>query len=365
MFRQGGDMKRDMKLVAAATVAAILAGCASGGGGGGTSRTGDGGLDEFASALLCVYSLGFACTQKTAKSSGSSSSASAYLSLDDYLSGTYLTPTNFTRWSAAPRDRYAEPYGPKTNVDYSGQFDSVAPAHYQVSERVYMMYDDNHQLYLFGDLPDGRLFTNLSQAAHEEIDVVLDGNVGSYTQSPFTSAASSIAIVANPYIAGWDYQSFGVWNTQAPGGDGGTIGAHSFGAATPASAVPLSGAANFVGKLGGLYISPAGEGSTGAADVTVNADFSTRSLSFASSNTVTMRNLATAMPAPNLNLSGTLNYASGSNTFSGTLTSAGGTMSGTSNGQFYGPNAEELGGVFVVKSPTTVETFTGAYGAKR
>ena len=361
-------MKREMKLVAVAAAAAILAGCASGGGGGGTGRAGDDGLDEFARGLLCVYSLGFACPQKTTTSSGSSSSASAYWSPDDYLSGNYQTPTSqtdFTRWSAAPRDRYVEPYGPNTNVDYSGQFDSVAPPHYQASERVYMMYDDNRQLYLFGDLPDGRLFTNLSQAAHEEIDVVLDGNVATYTQSPFTSAANSIAIVANPYVAGWDYQSFGVWNTQAPGGDGGTIGAHSFGAATPASAVPLSGSATFAGKLGGLYISPAGEGSTAAADVTVNADFSARSLGFASSNTVTMRNLATAMPAPNLNLSGTLNYASGSNTFSGTLTSAGGTMSGTSNGQFYGPKAEELGGVFAVKSPTTVETFTGAYGAKR
>jgi hypothetical protein len=129
--------------------------------------------------------------------------------------------------------------------------------------------------------------------------------------------------------------------------------------------VPLSGSAAFAGKLGGLYISPAGEGSTAAADVTVNADFSARSLSFASRNTVTLRNLATATPAPNLNLSGTLNYASGSSAFSGILTSAGGTMSGTSNGQFYGPKAEELGGVFVVKSATTVETFTGAYGAKR
>ena len=44
---------------------------------------------------------------------------------------------------------------------------------------------------------------------------------------------------------------------------------------------------------------------------------------------------------------------------------AAGTMSGASKGKFYGPKAEELGGVFVVKSPSTVETFTGAYGAKR
>ena len=131
------------------------------------------------------------------------------------------------------------------------------------------------------------------------------------------------------------------------------------------SAVPLSGRAMFTGKVGGLYVSPTGEGSIAAGDVTVNADFSARSLSFVSSNTITTRDVATATPAPNLNLSGTLSYAPGSGRFSGTLTSAGGTISGTSNGQFYGPKAEELGGVFVVRSATTVETFTGAYGAKR
>jgi hypothetical protein len=40
-------------------------------------------------------------------------------------------------------------------------------------------------------------------------------------------------------------------------------------------------------------------------------------------------------------------------------------MSGASKGQFYGPTAQELGGVFTLKSPTTAETFTGAFGGKR
>lgn len=361
-------MKRAMKLVAVATAAAILAGCASGGGVRASATSSGRQPTTAEAAVICIVTVGLFCPRSTTASSKSStasttSSSSAYLTLDDYLSGDYLTPT-FTRWSAAPADRYAEPYGPKTNVDYSGQFDSVAPAQFQASETVYMYYGDSHGLWLFGDLPDGRLVTNLFQATHAEIDVVLKEESGTYTESPFTSAASSIAIVANPYVAGWDYQSFGVWNAQAPGG-GGTIGAHSFGAATPASAVPLSGTATFAGKLGGLYISPAGEGSIAAGDVTVNADFSARSLSFASSDTMITRNLAPATLASNLNLSGRLSYSPGSNTFSGTLTSASGTMSGASNGQFYGPKAEELGGVFVLKSASTVETFTGAYGAKR
>ena len=80
-------------------------------------------------------------------------------------------------------------------------------------------------------------------------------------------------------------------------------------------------------------------------------------------NTVITRNLTAATPAPNLDLRGTL--APGGAYISGTLTNAGGTMSGKSDARYYGPNGQELGGVFTLRSATTVETYTGAYGAKR
>ena len=41
-----------------------------------------------------------------------------------------------------------------------------------------------------------------------------------------------VRAIANPYAQGWNYQSFGVWNTQSMGGVG--IASSSFGAATPA-----------------------------------------------------------------------------------------------------------------------------------
>ena len=74
-------------------------------------------------------------------------------------------------------------------------------------------------------------------------------------------------MVADPKAAGWDYQSFGAWDGTSRVG---MVGA-SFGAATPGSAAPTSGTATFTGKLGGLYVSPAGEGSVAAANITVNA----------------------------------------------------------------------------------------------
>ena len=176
--------------------------------------------------------------------------------------------------------------------------------------------------------------------------------------------ADHAALVANPYGSGWDYQSFGVWTEPGvPSRE--FVRALSFGAPTPGPAIPTSGAAAFTGSLAGMYVSSAGKGGIAAADLDVQVDFSQRSLSLASSGTTFKPDLGAAVSAPRLNLGGTLSYAPGSNAFSGTLTNAGGTMSGTSNGQFYGPAAQELGGVFVVKSPSTVETFTGAYGAKR
>jgi len=175
--------------------------------------------------------------------------------------------------------------------------------------------------------------------------------------------ATQVAVIANPYAQGWNYQSFGVWNTHGPSAR--QIASSSFGAPTPASAVPSSGTASFVGKLGGVYVSPSGEGSVASADIRVHADFGNRSLGFASSNTRLSQDLKSSTPAPHLNLGGTLTYSPAANTFTGTITNAGGTMSGSSTGRYYGPTAQELGGVFTVKSPATAETLTGAYGAKR
>jgi hypothetical protein len=191
------------------------------------------------------------------------------------------------------------------------------------------------------------------------IDVSTDGGA----TGDFVSFNSPVALVANPYALGWNYQSFGVWEGREY--SYGSIHSTSFGAPTPASAVPSGGTATFAGKLSGFYVSPAGEGSIAAADLTVRADFSLRSLAFASTGTVTTRDLKSPTAAPNLNLSGTLTYSPASNQITGTLGNASGTMQGRTTARYYGPAAQELGGVFALKSATTVETFAGAYGAKR
>ena len=356
-------MKREMKLVTVATAAALLVGCASGGDTFGNDVIGDNPLEM----LLCAPL--FICgAKKTTTSSGASTSTSVPTS-PSYVAALSASST-IASWEDLPPDTHGNAYGAVASIGYKDaglRINSVSDGAQWWGGVVGFEYDADRKLAYFSIPAGADTFADLSRAGYSGIDFGFSSEVSSDRQSPFTSVAGDayvVGLVANPFRLGWNYQSFGAWNDQVLGA-GGTISSQSFGGATPVSAVPLSGRAMFTGKVGGLYVSPTGEGSIAAGDVTVNADFSARSLSFVSSNTITTRDVATATPAPNLNLSGTLSYAPGSGRFSGTLTSAGGTISGTSNGQFYGPKAEELGGVFVVRSATTVETFTGAYGAKR
>lgn len=170
-----------------------------------------------------------------------------------------------------------------------------------------------------------------------------------------TSTSPARIDLKSSEFGGFNYQSFGVWESQVTS----NLNNYSNGQVTPAAAVPGSGTASFTGKLLGVYVSPAGT-QEARANVRVDADFSSRSLAFTSGNTSLQSG---AMPY--LDLKGTLTYAPGSASFTGTVKNAGGSMSGSSHGTFYGPKAEELGGVFDLASPRGVERFSGAYGAKR
>jgi C-lobe and N-lobe beta barrels of Tf-binding protein B len=413
-------MKTGLKVTAALAAAALLGACAGGGGGGDSQpdvplaapseqRT----SAEIAECLIypnycrekeklknslqCLLDP-FACAaylegikrkdQERIEANGTSStlpgfiSGTANSSAGDSVQTVAQKP--LIAWSQVGADALVNSAGPGAYVDYQREPPpdpaSVPPGQGPSSDserRIYAAYmgagatpsasvlafDETMGYFYYSGTFEPIGSQGLAAIGQPGIELGVTKRIGDY-QSPFVSVpASNVGLIANSATLRWNYQSFGVWNEG--GNEGGLIYSRSIGTATPASAVLASGSATFTGKLGGLYISPVGEGSVAAANLTVNADFSSRTLGFASSGTTLSRDVAAATPAPNLNLSGTLSYAPGSNAFSGTLTNAGGTMSGASNGQFYGPAANELGGVFAVKSATTVETFTGAYGAKR
>lgn len=356
-------MRNNLKTLSAAIALALLGGCAGGGG----SREDD--PNKFLEALFCApLGLPLNCGELAQAQKASATTSAATPSQASTVSPP--PPVAFTTWSdQATLKSIVRAAGPQSVTKYELQYpnpsriDTISEPTFDSAAGISIQYADNRSSFESADVklpfgPRGAL------TGHPEIEVLSGpGSVG--YQAVFADmAVSKIGLVANPFKSGWEYQSFGVWNDTHIGALS-TIGANSYGAATSGPAVPTTGSAIFTGTLGGLYVSPTGQGSMAAADLTVNANFNARSLNFSSIGTTTARDLTTSTAAPHLNLSGTLTYSPGSNSFTGTLTNASGTMSGTSRGQFYGPAAQELGGVFAIKAPSTVETFTGAYGAKR
>jgi len=167
---------------------------------------------------------------------------------------------------------------------------------------------------------------------------------------------------SDPSLA-WNYQTYGIW-VDGFGEATGNFGAVTVGEFALGSDVPMSGSANFVGLSNGVYVDASGQMYIATSAVSLNTDFTTRSIAFATSGTqkVEVSPAATQTTATNLDISGILTYLAGASRFSGNVTTS--TLSGDADGHFYGPNAEEAGGTFTLTG-TGVESYTGAFGAKR
>ena len=180
------------------------------------------------------------------------------------------------------------------------------------------------------------------------------------------AAGANIGVVINatdPKV-GWTYQTFGLWETGLDTGRG-TVGATSVGAETAASAIPTTGVATFKGVSGGIYLNATGtKDYITASALTADVDFLSRTIDLKTAETTKLDSV-TGIPVldANLNMTGTLRYTPTVNSFTGTVASTGG-LTGTSTGQFYGPDAQELGGVFSLTG-AGMENYAGGYGAKK
>lgn len=270
-------------------------------------------------------------------------------------SGTSL-PT-FTKWSDVAGTVQVHGLGQQvTGTITDGNFADVSltsPASPGYSAT--LTFDQNHKLTgLILSPPSGLInyttFTDLSP--------------------PFVSATSgtAVAIMANPFGLGWEYQTFGVWQTADT--DSKTFGAMSVG--NSAVTIPTIGNATFTGHVAGTYVNPDGLGYTARGTLNVFANFAQQSLIFTGTTSTLHPNEVSTPDVPNiafLNFSGTANYNPSINSFSVPLTTTGnynntGALAGSTTGQFYGPEAQELGGVFFLKG-SGVETYAGAYGAAK
>ncbi|MDP3306722.1 transferrin-binding protein-like solute binding protein, partial [Methylotenera sp.] len=130
------------------------------------------------------------------------------------------------------------------------------------------------------------------------------------------------------------------------------------GEVTSPANIPTTGSYTYNGHAYGAGIDAAGNAGSGTATMTATADFVTRSIAFATSNTI-VQPFASGAPLamPELDISGTLSYTAGQNRFTGPVNSGTGVtaMSGTATGQFHGAVAQEIGGVY---------SLTGAGGAQ-
>ena len=166
-----------------------------------------------------------------------------------------------------------------------------------------------------------------------------------------------LALIANSPYHGWEHQSFGVWTTGIVSGSGVT-GAASFGSRTARENMPSAGtAATYNGEGLGVATLADGKLYNTSSQVTVQtADFSTVSIS----STSTLKfDLETAVWSTEAGLDYT---GTGSVSGNGFVANISGTdTSGTANGKFYGPRAEEVGGTFRATGSGGV-VHAGAFG---
>ena len=188
------------------------------------------------------------------------------------------------------------------------------------------------------------------------------------------SGTNSLGKVINALDSsvGWNYQTFGYWLVNLS-----TLpvaGAMSFGSPTPGERIPITSNATYAGRSGGVYVDPTGNVFTYRGSMLSSVDFAARTIGFSVNPTQITPVSAAVLPPPvgALGVTGTLTYTSASSQFSGLVTAPGATgttpvptLIGTATGQFYGPVAQEIGGVFSLKALGTQETMVGGFGGKK
>jgi len=208
-------------------------------------------------------------------------------------------------------------------------------------------------------------------------DTIANVATGPLTNKAYIeSNANDVAIIAPTSMNGWSYQSYGVWITGGSGTSG-TVGGGSAGSLTAGVAIPTTGTATFTGNSAGAYVNYSGQGYLTASTVNINMNFQDRTLNFATLGTqaIATGTGSSWVAAGGLDTIGNLSYASGTNLITGSIATTGrgpgslgnaATMTGgTATAKFYGPTANEVGGTFAVRASSGVESYVGAFGAKR
>ncbi|MDH3667495.1 MAG: transferrin-binding protein-like solute binding protein [Paracoccaceae bacterium] len=176
-----------------------------------------------------------------------------------------------------------------------------------------------------------------------------------------TASGSPAAIVADPIAAGFEYQSFGVWATglNANSGQAGVFTAGASIANSSFGGVPAAGMASYRGMSNGFYLDPDGNAFLTFADFDADIDFGAQTIALSTVGTDVIdisTGVSSAMGSLDFTGDGTV-LADGDIAAAISATN----LAGNLDGILYGPNAEELGGVFEMTG--AAGRYLGAVGA--
>ena len=184
-----------------------------------------------------------------------------------------------------------------------------------------------------------------------------------------TDGDEANGMIYNPEgVPSWDYQTMATWVVTDESAGTGRLGAISVGNHTANASIPTTSSATFSGKAEGIYLDNAHKFHGVSSDAALTADFVNKTVSFATSNSQIhdLEYKNADQGKSDLDLTGTFSYSSADNnlTASSLTSTTSSWTGGTASAKFYGPNAEEIGGVFSIRG-TGKEAYEGAFGAKQ
>ena len=164
----------------------------------------------------------------------------------------------------------------------------------------------------------------------------------------------------------WNYQTMATWLLTDEAKGTGRIGAMSVGNQTAVASIPTTSTATFTGVAEGMYITDSLDFYGVSSVVELEANFGDRSVEFTTTDSkIHDIDTRTTSEKNDLNLTGTFTYSEDVNQLTTTsLSTTSGWTGGEATAKFYGPNAEEIGGVFSIRGPGK-EAYEGAFGAKQ
>jgi hypothetical protein len=169
---------------------------------------------------------------------------------------------------------------------------------------------------------------------------------------------------ALPRPKGWEYQSFGTWVAES--GRDTYSKSFSAGVRTADNMIPSAGTASYTGQVFWSKVGRAERTHLNAvvADFSSTVDFSNNSLSVASQNTAHVDKSGNVVqPFSYLDVTGSAVFSGLGNGFSGTIQNSGGDV-GSIDGWFYGPLAQEMGGVMALRARSIgTRDATASFGA--